>query len=67
MIPVVRTQDRDFDLCCFCRHRTGMWTDLPDREPGEQVACCDSCASRAEPEDVPTKAEWFRREKIANP
>ena len=68
MIPTIRPDDVEppFELCCFCRHRTMTWTALPDREEKDQVACCGPCAERAEPKDVPTKDQWFRREMIAS-
>ena len=59
--------DEDVERCCFCRKRTGFWTLLSDRTPGEQVACCASCARVAKEEDVPTKKVWIRRERIAEP
>lgn len=43
-----------------------MWTDITTREPGEQVACCIECARRGYEEDVPTKEQWCRRERIAD-
>lgn len=48
------------ERCCFCREATRFWY-LPN-----DVACCKSCAEKAEPEDVPTKQEWIRRERIAS-
>ncbi len=54
------------EKCCFCRIPTNYWTDLPDRQPGEQVAICLHCAGRAEPKDIPTKKHWCRRERIAH-
>lgn len=50
---------RAIEHCCFCRKPTRLWY-LP-----KDVACCEKCAVRAEPEDVPTKKIWFRREHIA--
>lgn len=52
------------ERCCFCRTPSRMWTDLPDRTPGQQVACCERCASERIPEEVPTKEQWFRAERI---
>jgi hypothetical protein len=68
MIPTIRQDNPQppFEVCCFCRQRTMLWTNLPDRKEGEQVACCGACAERAKPEDVPTKKQWFRREEIAD-
>jgi hypothetical protein len=48
------------ERCCFCRKGSRMWTDLLDRTPGEQVACCVDCAWKHTPTEVPTKDEWFR-------
>lgn len=59
--PEMGEQER----CCFCRAKTPHWTCLPKRKPGEQVACCERCARKAKPEDVPTKRDWCRREEIA--
>ena len=53
--------------CAGCRVRTRTWTLLPDRKPGEQVALCDDCAARMEPDDVPTKAAWFAAERARYP
>lgn len=46
------------ELCCFCRTQTKFWTKT-------DVACCEKCAARADEGDVPSKAVWFRRERIA--
>lgn len=56
---------RDTERCCFCRAHTHTWTNLPDRQPGQQVACCEACARVADPVDVPTKKAWMRAEEIA--
>lgn len=53
---------REIELCCVCRTPTRMWTDLPDRTPGQQVACCKTCATVKAPAQVPTKAEWCDKE-----
>ncbi len=68
-VPVQEERDPGpgVERCCFCRHKTKWWTALPDRKPGEQVACCVDCSSRALPEDVPAKSVWIRRERIASP
>lgn len=55
-----------YELCCFCRDPSSYWTSLLDRAPGEQVALCLHCAARADPEDVPSKRAWGRRERIAH-
>lgn len=47
------------ERCCFCRRPTRYWY-LP-----KDVACCQECARKAEPKDVPTKKVWCRREQIA--
>ena len=54
------------ERCCICRDKTPFWTELPDRKPGEQVALCPACAKLAEPQDIPTKELWCRRERIAH-
>jgi hypothetical protein len=46
------------EACCFCHQPSAHWTDLPDRTPGQQVACCPGCADIFEPDVVPTKREW---------
>ena len=61
----VTTLDKDdMELCCFCRTPTEFWTEIESR-PADHVACCESCASRAWEEDVPSKSVWIRRERIA--
>lgn len=47
------------EACCFCAKGTRYWTKLPDRTPGQQVACCEVCAKKHRPEQVPTKAAWW--------
>lgn len=56
------------ERCCFCRTPTPFWTLLPDgaKVTGESVACCEKCAGRAHREDLPTKEQWFRRERISD-
>lgn len=65
MIPVDRPEDADLEPCAVrgssCRGLTTLWTALPDRQPKDQVACCSTCSVTCEPEDVPSKAEWFKR------
>ena len=58
--------DTILENCIFCRSKTTYWTSLDERTPGQQVACCQSCASSAMPEDVPTKSQWIHREHVAN-
>lgn len=53
------------ERCCFCREPTPFWTQL-GRRPGDEVACCEKCAKRAYPPDVPSKRVWVRREMIVN-
>jgi len=50
------------ERCCMCRARTPMWTDIPERTDGQQVALCESCAAKTSPSAVPSKDEWFARE-----
>jgi predicted amidophosphoribosyltransferase len=65
-VPIHRGDpDPPHERCCFCRTPTDWWTSL-DRKIGEQVACCQHCAARAEPEEVPSKKDWCRRERIAH-
>lgn len=63
MIEVVHevgvTDLRFVERCCFCREPTRYWF-LP-----KDVACCEECASKAEPADVPDKDAWCRRERVA--
>jgi len=67
MIPIEQPNEgRDcLEPCALqgpsCRGLTGFWTALPDRGPEAQVACCSACSEALEPEDVPSKAEWFKR------
>lgn len=65
MIPVRREPEMrpPFEPCCFCLLGTTHWTALPDRKPGEQVACCRRCAAEREPADVPTRDEWFAQQR----
>ena len=50
------------ERCFSCRTPTIFWTDLPDRSPGQQVACCPGCACDVKPAEVPTKEQWFANE-----
>lgn len=47
------------ERCCFCRDLTWFWYREAD------VAVCQKCARTANPEDVPNKQTWMRREEIA--
>lgn len=51
-----------FEACCFCRNGTAMW--VSNVAPKQSVACCAKCATVADVADLPTKAEWMRRERI---
>ena len=53
----------DQERCAVCRARTPLWTDIPDRTDGAQVALCVACASMTPPSMVPTKNEWFAKER----
>lgn len=68
MIPIQHDGETGFscERCCFCRTLTHYWSATDSRKPGEQVACCEHCASRADVEDLPTKRVWMRRERIAH-
>lgn len=62
MVPIVHEPDNlawvVAERCCFCHQPTRHWTNLPERSPGQQVACCEGCAGIFEPEVVPAKMEW---------
>lgn len=51
------------ERCCVCRVHTSTWSELHDRTPGEQVAICEPCAEITAPELLPTKSEWFAKER----
>lgn len=51
--------DKGSERCCFCREVTPYWYQPKD------VAVCKGCAPYANPEDVPSKKDWLRRERIA--
>lgn len=51
---------------CMCRKPTRLWTVLPDRTPGQQVATCECCATVTEPQNVPSKQDWMARERLAS-
>lgn len=51
------------EKCCICRHPTLYWYKSPVGLQ-ETVAVCQFCADVADPSDVPSRAEWFRREKV---
>jgi len=61
MIEVTHGPEPDLcaiERCCFCRKETRYWYKPKD------VACCQECAVKAEPVDVPSKKIWCRREDI---
>lgn len=64
MIKVVEIDPEAKEHCCFCRKLTAHWFNS---KRTKDVACCTSCAKLANEEDVPTKTDWVRRERIANP
>lgn len=47
-----------YEPCCFCNRPTPNWTAIKTRAEEEQVACCRLCASKHEPDDVPSKRDW---------
>lgn len=49
----------------MCRKQTRLWTAIPDRSPGQQVAICEECAATSDPMDVPSKSDWVARERRA--
>ena len=64
MIVVVKDEaaaDNDLfeERCCFCRDLTLFMYWEAD------VVVCQECARTANPEDVPNKQTWMRREEIA--
>lgn len=60
--PGISRGSWDWERCCFCRARTPFWTAMAARTPGEQVACCETCAAVKAPAQVPTKKDWFDKE-----
>lgn len=67
-VPIINLDpdERIQENCCICRKPTLMWTELPDRTPGDQVALCERCAHHANPDEVPTKKLWLRHERISD-
>jgi hypothetical protein len=47
--------------CFKCGNKTDYWYVPKD------VACCQSCASEVKVKDVPSKAEWMKRERAKLP
>lgn len=64
-VPIKKEPDPrpPFERCCFCRIATTYWTDLPDRTPAQQVACCSGCACSHKSAEVPTKEAWCAKER----
>lgn len=63
-IPIEREPEEQWrfaplERCCFCHMPTPFWTALSARSPGQQVACCESCALVFDVDVVPSKDEWF--------
>ena len=48
--------------CCVCRLPTAYWYGTGPLN----VALCQACAIRAEPDRLPTKAQWMDAERRAN-
>ncbi len=70
MIPVSTEPEilePSYEQCVFCRKPTKFWTDLPDRTPGEQVACCKTCATSHGPSEVLSKDAWFEKATVRRP
>lgn len=47
--------------CCLCRTPTSHWYTAKD------VALCEPCASTATDADIPSKTEWFEKERALRP
>ena len=64
MIRLVKEPDGDEPLerCCFCRVTTPYWTSIKGRKLNKQVACCEACAKSHKVAEVPTKADWCKKE-----
>lgn len=62
MIPIhLPPEAEGQEPCALCGRPTALWTALPDRQAKDQVACCARCGEAREPEEVPSKEEWFRK------
>jgi len=46
-----------YERCCFCRQGTPYWSVKQD------VACCTGCAETHHEYEVPTKEEWWNKER----
>jgi hypothetical protein len=49
--------EQPFENCCFCRTPTSTWATQVN------VAVCLCCSTAFAPEDLPTKLEWFTKER----
>lgn len=45
------------ERCCLCRAETRFWFTPKD------VALCEDCSKAAEAKDIPSKADWFKKER----
>jgi hypothetical protein len=62
VIPIEHPPEAEgLEPCALCGRPTALWTALPDRQAKDQVACCSACGAVGRPADVPSKAEWFKR------
>ena len=50
------------EACCVCRAPTRYWYGSGVLN----VALCQGCAIRADPETIPNKLEWIEAETMAN-
>jgi len=48
--------------CCVCLAPTSYWFGTGPLN----VALCPTCATQAEPDKLPTKAQWIEAEKRSN-
>ena len=64
-VPIKKDKHAEppYEQCFSCRTPTIFWTDLADRDAGQQVACCPGCACDHQPHEVLTKHEWFAEAK----
>lgn len=65
-VPIHRqpkTEPPPFERCCFCEHHTPYWTSIKSRTPGQQVACCPTCAKTHRVKDVPSKKLWCEADR----
>lgn len=59
-MPDERVRER----CCFCWEPTTWWTDIMQRRPEQQVACCVECSEKYRQLDVPSKKYWFLMDDV---